>query len=133
MACSKQEHWSELPFPLPGDLPVVFPVVTVTENAKTRPCPLSLIQGPPPTSGQLFSEGPLSPVRFPGEMPTPHPLLVLDSLDLGDLAVHQPWGEQACAVSLTVLTGQLNFLEFNSMNPGPTLLFTSLSKGPAAC
>lgn len=66
-------------------------------------------------------------------MPTPHPLLVLDSLDLGDLAVHQPWGEQACAVSLTVLTGQLNFLEFNSMNPGPTLLFTSLSKGPAAC
>ena len=41
-------------------------------------------------------------------MPTPHPLLILDSLDLDDLAVHQPRGEQACAVSLTVLTGQLN-------------------------
>lgn len=64
-------------------------------------------------------------------MPTPHPLLVLDSLDLGDLAVHQPWGEQACAVSLTVLTGQLNFLEFNSMNPGPTPSLTSLS-GPCS-
>ena len=66
-------------------------------------------------------------------MPTPYLLLILDSLDLDDLAVHQPWGEQACAVSLTVLTGQFNFLELNSMNPGPTLLFTTLSKGPASC
>ena len=88
---------------------MVFSVVTVTENAQLRPCPSpSLIQGPPSTSWQLFSEDPLSPARFPGEMPTPHPLIILDSLDLDDLAVHQPRGEQACAVSLTVLTGQLN-------------------------
>ena len=66
MAFSRQEYWSELPFPSPGDLSMVFSVVTVTENAQLRPCPSpSLIQGPPSTSWQLFSEDPLSPARFP--------------------------------------------------------------------
>lgn len=79
-----------------------------------------LIQVPLPRHENSLVKAYLELPGYPGAKPAPNPLLTLGSLDLDDLAVHQPGKEPSCPVFLAVLTGHYNFLGLNGKNPRST-------------